>query len=342
MPPVKRAKATVRYELDALNRLILHDPRDAAQPRRVVEGDLRIDEANRLVYRVRHTPQMDGREPAQDYVFDGEWRLTGDHRLALAIREREEDRRQTLVLNGALVEARDNALGISLTQRGLDGEPVAQRLSLSGRWQADPRNRLAFLLNKAQGDPDRLVFDGAWTVDDHHELRYEYRQRATSRREAVTHTLTFAGSWDVAEASRLVYRLDADSRSAFAFQAAVQSRSLNARDGTLVYQIGIRLSGGRTVNRRVTLFGIWKLNRDVSVAFEVPYADGRLEALTFTGSVTVKDRNTIAVALSDRRGEPLAVSVTFTRQFLDDAELFVRLQRSAEDTAVFGGVRVRF
>jgi len=139
-----------------------------------------------------------------------------------------------------------------------------------------------------------------------------------------------------------VYRLDAEGRSAFAFQAALQSKSLNAREGRIAYQAGIRLSGGRTVIRSVVLFGAWKLNRDVSVAFEVPYADGRRRAITFKGVVTFRDRNTIAVALSDRRGESLALSVTFSRKFLDDAELFVRLQRSAEDTQLLGGVRVRF
>ena len=332
----------VRYEFDELSRLIITDPRDALQPRRVVEGNILIDPENRLVYRTRTKSQPDGRPPEQDYIFDGTWRLTRDHRLGLTLHNKEDGSRQTLFLKGALIEARDNALTMSLERGGQDETAEAQRVSLSGRWQADERNRLAFAVEKADGTEDLLVLDGGWTVDGRHELRYEYQQRETRRRDATTHALRFSGVWDLPQASRLVYRLDADSRSAFAFQAALQSHSLNARDGTIAYQVGIRLSGGRTVVRKVVLFGAWKFNRDLSVAFEVPYADGRRQAITFRGAYTFRDRNTIAVALSDRHGEPLSLSVTFSRKFLDDAELFLRLQRSAEDTQLLSGVRIRF
>ena len=74
----------------------------------------------------------------------------------------------------------------------------------------------------------------------------------------------------------------------------------------------------------------------------MPYANGRRQAITFKGAVSLRDRHTVAVALSDRRGEPLALSVTFSRKFLNDAELFVRLQQSAEEAQLLGGVRVRF
>ena len=342
MAGMKRKEPGVRYEFDELNRLVISDPRDALQPRRVVEGGVLIDSDNRLVYRTRTKPRPDGRPPEQDYVFDGTWRLTKDHRLGLALHQREDGEWQELFLKGALVEARDNALTVSLDRRGGNGAATSQRVSLSGRWQADDRNRLAFAVEKADGTEDVLVLEGAWTVDGNHELRYEYRQRETRRRETTTHALRFAGVWDLPQASRLVYRLDAESRSNFAFQASLQSKSLNAREGKLAYQVGIRLSGGRTVIRKVVLFGAWKLNRDLSVVFEVPYADGRRQAIAFKGAYTFRNRNTVAVALSDRRGEPLQVAVTFSRTFLDDAELFLRLQRSAEETQLLGGVRVRF
>jgi hypothetical protein len=337
-----RMTKRVRYEFDGLNRLVIVDPQDALQPRRVVEGTILIDGENRLVYRARAKPQPAGRPPGQDYLFDGAWRLTKDHQLGLALHQREQGGRQELFLKGALIEADESALTVSLTQHERDGTLTAQRASLSGRWQADDRNRLTFLVEKADGEADELVLDGAWSVDERHELRYEYQQRRTTRRRTGTHALRFSGTWDLPQASRLVYRLDAQGRSAFAFQASLQSRSLNAREGKLAYQVGIRLSAGRTRTRQVVLFGAWKLNRDLSVAFEVPYADGHRQAMTFTGAYAFRDRNTIAVALSDRRGKPLELCVTFSRKFLDDAELFLRLQRSVEDTQLLGGVRLRF
>lgn len=332
----------VRYEFDELNRLVIINPQDALQPRRVVDGEVLIDGENRLVYRTRTKPQPDGRPPEQDYAFDGAWHLTKGHQLGLTLHSQEDGGRQELFLKGALIEARDNALAVSLTRHEQGETATSQRVSLSGRWQADERNRLTFLVEKADGEADELVLDGAWSVDERHELRYEYQQRETTRRQTATHALRFSGTWDVPQASRLVYRLDADSRSAFAFQASLQSRSLNAREGKLAYQVGIRLSAGRTLTRQVVLFGTWKLNRDLSVAFEVPYAGGRRQVITFKGAYTFRNRNTIAVALSDRRGRPLELSVTFSRKFLDDAELFLRLERSAEDARVLGGVRLRF
>ena len=246
-----------------------------------------------------------------------------------------------MFLNGTIVDVRDNALVVSLWRRGRAGGFASQTLSLSGRWQADARNRLMFLASKSDGSEDRLVFDGAWTVDRRHQLRYRYEQAQAGRGRA-THTLRFAGTWGIRPDSQLAYRLDVTSRSAFEFQAALQSATLNAREGKIAYQVGIRLSNGRLVKQRVTLFGAWKLNRDLSVSFEMPYLDGRRRALTFKGAYAFLTRHTVSVQLMSRQGEPLGVAVTFSRSFLDDAQLFLRLQRVGRETQVLGGVQVRF
>ncbi len=46
--------------------------------------------------------------------------------------------------------------------------------------------------------------------------------------------------------------------------------------------------------------------------------------------------------LSDRRGRPLGLSVTFSRRLLDDAQLFLSLRKTGEEAEVLGGVQVRF
>ena len=56
----------------------------------------------------------------------------------------------------------------------------------------------------------------------------------------------------------------------------------------------------------------------------------------------MKDRNKITLALADRRGKPMDASVTFSRQWSEDAEWFLRLQRTEQDTQLLSGVRVRF
>jgi hypothetical protein len=213
---------------------------------------------------------------------------------------------------------------------------------LSGRWQADAANRLTFLVEKADGTEDRLTFQGGWEIGRRHELLYRYRRRVSEHRLGREHTLALDGWWDIAAATRLAYRLSGSDQSRLEFQAALQSSSLLAREGRLAYQVGIRLSTGRIERRRVALFGTWKLHRDLSVSFEVPYAGGRVHALRFEGEAAVGPRNRLTVALRTVEQEPLGLAVTFTRDVVKDTSLFLRLRRDAEERSAIGGVHVRF
>ncbi|MBI3088599.1 MAG: hypothetical protein HYY91_06945 [Candidatus Omnitrophica bacterium] len=334
--------ATARYEFDELNRLVIHDPLDAAQPRRVVEGRVMVDRRNRLQYRARTKAGTSGRAGESDVTLDGTWLLSPQHELGLLLHPSREHDGQQVFLRGSLADVKANALVVSLAHRSRDGRRTSQRLSLSGRWQADERNRLAFLVAKADGTDDRLVFDGAWTVDRTHRLRYRYEEPQAGRRRRAVRMLEFDGAWDLRPGARLAYRLGATDRSTFEFQAALQSPTLNARDGRVVYQLGIRLSDGRTVRRTATLFGVWKLHRDFALSFEMAYPEGRRRRLMFEGQVGVLSRTRLSVQAVSRQGEPLGFAVTFSRAFLQDARWFVRLQREGEDARLLGGVQVRF
>ncbi len=272
---------------------------------------------------------------------EGTWRLTKDHELALTLHADDARARQTLRLKGALIRAEANALVLALHRDAQDDGRSAQEVRLSGRWQADAANRLNFLVEKADGSADRLTFGGGWEVGPHHELRYRFRQPDGARRRRE-HLLAFDGAWDVSRADRLVYRLSGSTASRFEFSASLQSPSLMAKDGRIVYQVGVGLSGGRRQHRRVTLFGAWKLHRDLSVSFEVPYANGRVQAIRFEGLITRATRERVAVALRTSRRERLGLTVTFTKELVPDMEFFVRLRAEAEERSVVGGVQVRF
>ncbi len=335
----------VRYRLDELNRLIVSEREQARgrlQPVRILDGSLRTDPGNRLVYHVETTSPPDDPAAHQVFNFDGTWKLTRDHALALALHEGRRQARQTLYLKGALVNAEVNALVFALQRHQGEDLAAAQQLTLSGRWQADARNRLTFLARKAQGREDRLTLQGGWDVGPRHELLYRYRQRSTLRRRREEQTIGFAGAWDITSAGRLVYRLSGSTDSAFEFSAGLQSPSVVAREGRIVYDVGIGLSGGVVGRRRVTLVGAWKLHRDLSVSFEVPYADGRVQAIRFEGTYAFGSRNRIALSLQTSRREPLGLTVTFTRELFPDAELFLRLRQDAQERSALGGVTVRF
>ncbi|MBI4343061.1 MAG: hypothetical protein HY599_06810 [Candidatus Omnitrophica bacterium] len=272
--------------------------------------------------------------------LEGRWKLTKGRELTYTLRETDERfASRTVSLRGAITRADAHTLVFGFRQVDRTRLRTAQELSLSGRWQADARNRLTFLVERADGVEDRLTLSGGWEIGPHHELRYRAQRGAGDRAERL---LRFDGAWDVTGADRIVYRLAGSTRSAFEFRAALQSPSLFAREGRLVYQVGMGLERGTSRRQRVTLFGAWKLNRDRSVSFEVPYADGRVQAIRFEGTFSSARRDRVAVALITRRHEPLGLTVTFTRDVLPDAKLFLRLRQDAEEQAVMGGVQVRF
>ncbi len=337
-----RRTPAIHYTFDALNRLTVTDPIDRLRPVRVLEGRMNTDAKNRLVYQVTSSP--DGRPGAlpQAITLDGTWALTPNHDLALTLHHSSRQAPETVYLKGALVRADAHALVFALRQSERSDFSTAQRLTLSGRWSADADNRLSFSVEKADGEEDRLTLQGGWEVGAHHELIYRYRQRSTARRSRDEHTVMFDGAWDITSRDRLTYRFAGSSDSAFEFKASLQSPSLQARAGRLVYQAGVGVSGGRHVTQRVVLFGAWKLNKDRSVSFEIPYADGRREAMQFRGIWNLNERNQIAVDLLDRRKQPLGIAVTFSRQFSQDARWFVRLRKEGREAEALAGVQVRF
>lgn len=339
-------RASLRYTVDDANRLLTVDARNALAPPRVLEGRFSLASGNRLVY---HVTRPSGQPIPSTVSLDGTWSLTPAHDLALALRAADHRARQTLHLKGALVKAETHALVFALRRRQDEDLRSAQRVSFSGRWQADAHNRLTFLAEKGAGDPDRLVLQGGWEVGRDHELRYRYQQRLGLRPDEE-HTLIFDGRWDITTRDRLVYRLTGSPRSegrgssdsAFEFRASLQSPSLLASRRRIVYQLGIGATGGRTRQWRVTLLGTWKLHRDLSVAFEVPYAGGRMEAIRFFGELALSRRDRLAVALRTPRQQPVGLTVVFTRRVRDDTHFFVRMKADRDEAAAIGGVRVQF
>lgn len=340
-----RARTKIRYALDGANRLVIQDPSGSLGPLRsirTVEGSLDTDRFNRLLYRTETASGLDGRSGPQAVRLDGAWTLGPDHRLAVVLRESERSSRQTLYLNGAIIDAQAHALIVALRRSEGEDLRASQRLSLSGRWAADAKNRLTFFVEKADGAEDRLTLQGGWDVGPRHEILYRYRERAAQGRLGAERVVVFQGAWEMTKADRLVYRLEGSADSAFEFKAALQSPSLLARDGRIVYQVGLDLAGGRLRRQRVSLFGAWKLNRDLSVSFEIPYADGRVQSMRFEGTAALNARDRLTVALHDRRRKQLGLAVTFTRELVPDASLFLRLRRDAEERSVIGGAQVRF
>lgn len=341
MPARQQSKRKPRYAIDAFNRLVIIDPTDPLHPKRVLEGRFTIQNRNQLSFVVSKAGTAAPEGGRETVALDGTWKLTEGHELELALHESQSRSSQKLTLKGSLVQAEANGLVFALKQDAGDAG-ANQRLTLSGRWAADDQNRLTFLVEKAQGAQDRLTLQGGWEVGPHHELLYRYRQLINKNRFSEERALIFDGSWDITKKGRLTYRLLGTDASTFEFRASLQSPSIRAAEGRLVYQIGVGLSRGRSQKQRVVLFGAWKINRDLSVSFEIPYAESRFGAMRFETIAALNRRDSVAVTLANDSGEKLGFSVVFTRKLTPNINLFLRLQQSAQESSALGGIQVRF
>lgn len=315
---------------EALRRLLSARTKALFEPDWGLSGTFRTDSKNRLIYSLQ--PASPAKDPSQ-VALEGAWRLKSDQELQFVFKSTRKSGFETLVFKGALAAAGANQLSFAFA------EDKSQTLTLSGRWMADSRNRLAFAVEKANGAEDRLTLRGAWEIGPHHELRY---QTVSGRGKQKESFLVFEGAWQVSSSNQLVYKLSGSSESVFAFQASLVRSLVMAGDGELAYDVGIGLSSTKTRKQRISLFGSWKLNRGLSVSFEVPYANGRVESLRFEGVASVSPQDRIAVALSTSRREKLGLTVVFTKDLFRDTQLFLRLKRDAGESSVVGGLRVRF
>ncbi|MBI1953550.1 MAG: hypothetical protein HYS41_05440 [Candidatus Omnitrophica bacterium] len=264
-------------------------------------------------------------------LIDGRWRLSPRHELTYRRRGSEEE----AAVTGDLIRALPQALVVRISEEASRGEPVQRDLTLRGRWQADRWNRLTFLAERSRGRVDRLTLTGGWAVNEQHEIFYRFKRHGPR-------TLTFQGHWDLPEDKRLTYLLDRAADSAFRFRGTFQTSSILAKEGEIRYQVGV----GAELRRRlktITLFGKWKLSDRLALSLEVPYARGVSRTMTFGASYRLSPRREISAELKTKEGKPLGVEIIFTQQFLkQDGEGFLRLKKASEETAVEGGIRLRW
>ncbi len=272
-------------------------------------------------------------------AIDGTWRLDGRHRLTYRRRMGEKE----VLLIAEPIAAAPTGLVIRVQEKTQEGGLSVPLLSVTGKCQADDSNRLSLLVERQNGQHDWLTLQGRWEIGDDQEVIYRYETNRLKTKRPEVHSLSFRGYWDFSERNRLAYVLDSGSDSAFRFRGAFQTPSILAKEGAIRYQVGVELEGKRCLNT-VTLFGKWKLSRDLALSFEVVYGDGSTRAMTFGATYSMGSDQTVSAQLTVREGrEPLGCEVVFTREFLNrQGEAFVRLRKSFEETAVEGGLRFRW
>jgi hypothetical protein len=271
-------------------------------------------------------------------VVKGKWELDENHELLYRARRGEEE----VKFKGTLVSVEPGTLVFSTTQKQANGKLVASLFKLTGSWQVDPKNRIVFEVEKKRGKTDKLTFQGTWEVGSAHEIIYTYERTRLKTKTKETQSLVFKGYWDISERHRLTFYLGGDSDSALRFRGAFQTKRLVAKEGEIRYQIGVEVRG-RTRLQTVTLFGKWKLARDLELSFEIEYGEGERKAILFGGTYFIGDGTSLEIKLKARDGAPLGAELVLTKEiFGEDGQMFVRLQKTLEESSLEAGVRLRW
>ena len=269
---------------------------------------------------------------------DGRWRLSANQELEF----RRSGRQEQLLLRARLIAAEPDALVVQVTERFTDGGFSSRLVRLSGRWEADDRNRLLFAAQREYGAADRITLEGGWELADDQQLIYRF-SRGTRRGKPVDSTLLrFQGYWEIQPDLRLAYVLDRDSDSVFRFRSALQSPLVLPKQGALRFQIGVEGRRGPRTNT-VTLFGKWRVSRDFGLEFEAERPGSSNRLIRFGASYRIGARGEIVADLVAPNGRPTGMEVVVTRLLLrSQAETFLALRRTAEEASVQAGVRLRW
>lgn len=245
-------------------------------------------------------------------------------------------------IKAELIAAEAGMLVLAVSQSKTRRRIETSLLKLSGVWRANLKNQLTFEIERGFGSRDVLILRGAWKINETHDLVYAWEQTRLKTKTKNVREIVIRGHWDIAEKDRLTYYVGGDMSQALRFRGAFQSRSLLAKTGEIRYQLGME-ARGRTRIQTLVFFGAWKFSRALELFFEMEYARGVRRKIFFGGAVLLRPDSKIEILLTAQSGEPLGIELVFTRDFFKgSAQLFVRLEKKAEESAAEAGMTLKW
>ena len=302
--------------------------------RTVLDGTFEIDENNNVTY---HVKKSQGTDIPQQVKLRGNWALDNEHNLVLTLDKwGNQIAGNKLTVESELIDAKDNRLSFAVTSKDSENNTHIYIVKLGGRWQADEYNRLTFNIEKEAGVTDRITMRGAWEVNQQNELIYTYEKSSRGKEEKITKTITFKGYWEIAGKHRILYVLNKEIGSEFDFKVSIGKPA----ERGLQYELGV---GATPSKKTIMLFGSWKINKKVGLLFEMPYAEGEINAVIF-GAWGKLDKNlNLEMRLENKIGEDLGIDVKLSRRILEgQGEAFIRALRSQKEVSIVAGVGFRW
>lgn len=333
----------IRYELDPHNRLVVNSDKksELTKFRKVLDGSFKTDKNNNLTYHIKSPLSKEENIPHQ-LKLRGRWSLTKNYDLRLTLdKEGRETFGDQITLQGEILEVNSNSLLFAITTKTKDNIQSSYILNLGGSWRADKHNRLSFHIRKEEGRHDILTFKGAWEVNKNHQIIYDYKKSDLIRKSSKAHTLIFKGYWDIKSSTRISYILNKDTNSVFQFRTSAGIFKGNY----IKYELGIGLNNRRMPKKQaVTLFGRWKIKKDVGLMFEVEYENKKINEIIFGAEAKLTDKDTILFKLKeDITNRDIGIKVELSHDILKgDGQAFMRLLRERGESAIYIGTAWRW
>jgi len=327
----------IRYEIDPHNRLIYEKSQEESEVprfRTVLDGEFEIDENNCVTYHVKKSQVSD---IPQQVKLRGKWALDDEHNLTLTLDKwGNQIAGNKLTVESELIDAKDNMLSFAVTSKDSENNTHIYVVKLGGRWQADEHNRLMLNVEKEAGVTDRIILRGAWEVNKQNELMYTYEKSAPGKAGKTTKTITFKGYWDIAGKHRIIYVLNKEIGSEFDFKVSVGKPAARG----LEYELGVGVAPSKKI---ITLFGEWKVNKNLGLLFEMPYAEGKIQSIVFGGWGKLNKDYRLDLRLQNKTGEDLGIDIKLSRRILEgQGEAFIRALKSQKEVSIVAGIGFRW
>ena len=287
----------------------------------------------------------DHKEDLKNIVIDGKWSLTPEHDLKLHISGSKEPllENKTIIFSGVISDTGGNELKFRLRQYDNVFGNRTTGLSLRGRWKEDNNNRITFQVSRSNAKYDPLTFQGVWDINKNNELIYNYKRTVLKTRTKELQGLVFKGFWVLGK-NKAIYRLEHSTDSLFSFKAAIISKQLTENENKIKLEIGVTYNskGGRyTQKRSISIYGKWKLDKDLKCYFIVTYTGRRSRKMQFNIEKLFGDKDKMKISLSTVIGEKLGMELTFKKIFNNDSEMFAVISHM-KDVKLLGGIKVKF
>ena len=329
-------KEKIIYHIDDVNRLVIRQKNKCLSPR----GNFKIDRNNRLYFWLNESLSWRREYQLPERIdLDGRWQLNDERDLEI-ISDRYADNRLLLKIN--LIGATEDNLTFGLNQLDRQGQSHLRILKLSGFWKADEYNQINFVVEKKTLS-DTLIFKGAWQINNNQKITYIYEKTDLKTKTKTVNSLVFEGFWQINSSHKLTYILEHSTKSRFDFRAQLESPNIYPKEGTIKYRIGIGARKER-VKRIIYLYGEWKFDRKLGLAFQMDYGKGKIRNIEFGTTMHLDKENEIMFSLMNKIDESLAINVIFTHRFLKqlDAEAFLRIKKLQRESGIEAGIRIPF